>query len=60
MSCGKYTPRRLKIVKYEGKLWWFDDRLRQLRTVKPPLEFQDLDDFEMEYFKKAKDVGKMI
>jgi len=42
----------LPIVKYEGELFFFDERLRQIRNIHNPHDFQDLDDFEMEYFKK--------
>lgn len=48
----------LPIVRYEGKKWFFDERLRQLRSVKNPHDFMDLDDFEMYYFKKIVRVGK--
>jgi len=48
-------PKRLPIVDFEGKKWFFDERLKQLRTVtRSPmdrLEFRDLNDFEVEYFK---------
>lgn len=49
-----FLPKQLPIVNYEGKKWFFDERLRQIRTVTDAthrnLEFQDLDDFEMKYF----------
>jgi len=44
------ATRMLPIVRYEGRLWFFDARLRQIRPVQPPLEFKDLNDFEMAYF----------
>ena len=44
------TPAKLPIVAYEDKNWYFDARLRQIRNVENPHEFQDLNDFEMEYF----------
>ncbi len=43
-------PRQLPIVEYEGKRWYFDERLRQIRTVENPHDYQDLNDFEMVYF----------
>ena len=47
-------PRQLPIVTYEGKKWFFDERLKQLRTVthspSDKLEFQDLNDFEVQFF----------
>ena len=39
----------LPIVRYEDRLWFFDARLQQIRPVLPPLEFRDLNDFEMAY-----------
>lgn len=42
---------QLPIVKYEGIKWFFDERLHQLRNVKNPHDFMDLNDFEMVYFK---------
>ena len=43
--------KMLPIVHYERKLWFFDERLRQLRNVRSPHDFIDLNDFEVEYFK---------
>lgn len=43
---------RLPIVTYERKRWFFDERLRQVRNVKNPHEWIDLDEVEMEYFKE--------
>ena len=42
--------RALPIVKYEGKYWFFDRRLRQLRNARCPHDFIDLGDFEVAYF----------
>ena len=42
--------RMLPIVTYEGKRWFFDERLGQLRNVENPHEWTDLNEFEMEYF----------
>lgn len=33
------TPKALPIVKYEGKLWIFDEKLRQLRNLYNPYDF---------------------
>lgn len=44
------TPHKLPIVKYEDKHWFFDARLRQIRNVEDPHDYQDLDDFEHAYF----------
>jgi hypothetical protein len=43
---------RLPIVAYQGKKWFFDDRLKEIRNVKNPHEWIDLDEFEVCYFKK--------
>ena len=43
--------RMLPIVTYERKKWFFDERLRQLRNVRNPHDFIDLNDFEIGYFK---------
>ena len=43
---------RLPIVTYERKRWIFDERLRQIRNVKNPHEWIDLDEVEMEYFRE--------
>jgi len=43
--------RQLPIVKYEGKQYYFDERLKQIRNIKNPHDYQDLNEFEMEYFK---------
>ena len=47
--------RQLPIVKYEGKRWFFDERLSQIRNVKNPHDYQDLNEFEVEYFKTKGD-----
>ncbi len=44
--------RMLPTVKYQRKTWFFDERLRQLRNVKNPHDFLDLNDFEVYYFKE--------
>ena len=43
--------KMLPVVRYERKLWFFDERLRQIRNVKNPHDFLDLDEFEMNYLK---------
>jgi hypothetical protein len=51
----------LPIVNFESKRWFFDARLHQLRTVDrdQPLEFRDLNDFEMVYFQDLVEKGKV-
>jgi hypothetical protein len=44
--------KMLPVVRYERKLWFFDERLRQIRNVRNPHDFSDLDEVEMDYFKK--------
>ena len=44
--------KMLPVVRYERKLWFFDERLRQLRNVRNPHDFIDLNEFEVDYFKK--------
>jgi hypothetical protein len=44
--------RMLPIVTYGRKQWFFDERLRQLRNGRNPHEWVDLNEFEMEYFRK--------
>lgn len=44
------TPRKLPLITYEGKKWYLDARLRQIRGVRNPHDVQDLDDFELDYF----------
>ena len=39
--------RELNKVKIRGKIYYLDERLKQLRNVKNPLEFIDLNDFEV-------------
>jgi hypothetical protein len=50
----------LPIVKYEDALWYFDARLRQLRTVLPPIEFRDLNDFEVIHFEAMVAKGQVV
>lgn len=40
----------LPVVNYKGKKWFFDKRLKQIRNIKNPHDFMDLNDFEMKYF----------
>jgi hypothetical protein len=61
-QCGRTSPGqgcfRLAIVAYKGTKWFFDDRLKQIRNVKNPHEWIDLDEFEVYYFKKRVRKGK--
>jgi hypothetical protein len=51
--------RMLPVVAYERKKWFFDERLRELRNVRNPHDFIDLNDFQVEYFKdKARRRGR--
>ena len=43
--------RMLPIVKYEGKQWFFDERLRELRNITNPFDVHDLNTFTVDYFK---------
>ena len=49
---------RLPIVAYQGKKWFFDERLKQIRSMRNPHEWIDLDEFEVYYFKKRVGKGK--
>jgi len=44
--------KMLPVVRYERKLWFLDERLRQLRNVRNPHDFIELNEFEIDYFKK--------
>ena len=44
--------KMLPVVPYERKLWFLDERLRQLRNVRNPHDFINLDEFEVEYFRR--------
>ena len=48
-KCGDGV-RMLPVVRYERKVWFLDERLRQLRNIRNPHDFMDLNDFEVEYF----------
>ena len=41
MTCNR--PRQLPTMRHKGKLYFIDLRLRELRTVLPPLEFVPFD-----------------
>lgn len=41
---------RLPIVAYEGRNWFFDARLRQIRDIDNPHKYQDLNAVEMAFF----------
>ena len=49
-KCGNGV-RMLPVVRYERKLWFLDERLRQLRDIRNPHDFINLNDFEIEYFR---------
>ena len=44
--------KMLPVVRYERKLWFLDERLRQIRNVRNPHDFIDLNEFEIDYFKE--------
>ena len=44
--------KMLPVVRYERKLWFLDERLKQLRNVRNPHDFIDLNEIEIDYFKK--------
>ena len=44
--------KMLPVVRYEQRLWFLDERLRQLRNVRNPHDFINLNDFEVEYFRR--------
>ena len=50
-NCGDRV-KMLPVVLYERKLWFFDRPLRQLRNVRNPHDFIDLNEFEMEFFRE--------
>ena len=43
---------RLPIVPHKGKQYYFDERLRQLRNVNNPHDYIDLNDSEVERFRR--------
>jgi len=49
-KCGSGV-KMLPVLRHEGKLWFLDERLKQLRNVRNPHDYIDLNDFEVEYFK---------
>jgi len=48
-KCGNGV-KMLPVVRYERKVWFLDERLRQLRNVRNPHDFINLKDFEVKYF----------
>ena len=54
------TPTRLPIVEYENKRWYFDARLRQIRNVENPHDYQTLSDVEMRYFEGPGDPKRIV
>ncbi len=51
LECGDGV-KMLPVVRYERRLWFFDERLRQLRNVRNTHDFINLNEFEMAYFKE--------
>lgn len=50
--------KMLPIIKENGKRYFFDERLRQLRNIKNPHDYIDLNEFEVAYYKdKVKEDG---
>lgn len=43
--------KMLPVVNYEERQWFFDERLRQLRNIRNPHDFIDLNAFEVQYFR---------
>jgi hypothetical protein len=54
------TPTQLPIVEYENKRWYFDARLRQIRNVENPHDYQTLSDVEMRYFEGPGDPKRIV
>jgi hypothetical protein len=52
--------KSLPAIRYEGQLWFYDARLRQIRTVEPPLTLQNLNDFEVAYFDDLVTRGEIV
>ena len=50
-KCGDGV-KMLPVLRYRQKLWFLDERLRQLRNVGTPHDFINLDEFEVEYFRR--------
>jgi hypothetical protein len=53
-KCGDGV-KMLPVVHQERKLWFLDERLRQLRNIWDPHDFINLNQFEVQYFK-----GKVV
>jgi len=47
--------RKLPVVKHKGKLWFLDELLSQLRNVKNPHDWVDLNESEFFHSKKGCD-----
>ena len=43
--------RKLPVVRFRGKRWFFDARLSELRNVKNPHEWIDLDEYMVAWLK---------
>ena len=50
-KCGDGV-KMLPVVRYERKLWFFDEPLGQLRNIQNPHDFIDLNEFEIEFLKR--------
>ena len=50
-KCGDGV-KMLPVVRYERTLWFFDEGLRHLRNIWNPHDFINLNEFEVEYFKR--------
>ena len=44
--------KMLPVVRYERKLWFLDERLSQLRNIRNPHDFINLNDFEVDHFRR--------
>jgi len=40
------SPRRLPVVEYKGKFYFYDERLMQIRNIKNPYDFIELREHE--------------
>ena len=50
-KCGDGV-KMLPVVRYEQKLWFLDEPLRQLKNIRDPHDFINLNEFEVEFFKR--------
>ncbi|MCB4792191.1 MAG: hypothetical protein LHV68_09915 [Elusimicrobia bacterium] len=54
---GATMPTRLKVVRVENKLYFFDERLKELRNIYDPFDRIVLNDFEVEHYRNAKGIN---